>query len=650
MAIIYTYPRKTKIDDADSFIITDSGDKNITKTLEVGVIMAPIYALEKEIKIIKEQIAALSSQVTANEEKIESLDAKVKELAELILGWEDRIQQIEACCTTNSENIAKNSGDIANLTATIEGNTTAIKSINENIVTINTNITNIDNSVTTLQDDVSDVQGDVSTLKNDVRDLSDEVEALKTQLEKCCGGGEQRILTVTAVTDIEEEAKRLITVTGENTNWLVDSPVSIDTDIEEPFTISNITVIDATTLTFSLDTEAGNTSNGDYSLGVVTNSGADASCAECWSVTGGVIKKLAITSTPDTELNEGEEYIYNITTSGGIGERIVEMVSILPSWATFTPGPDGTGRITGSPSEAPATIDFEIRVFDESGQEERQSWQLQITAVITRYKYELVARDYQCDIGVLPGNIILNREDDGKIIKVATGGEETSNAWYSYLETSFDDPTPNLTVVDEYAGGVNEAITEGLIKTQCWTFAKCPDSSEAMPEIIYISKQIQEEITPGTSLFNIGDDSACYNALNESSCEFMVRFVEGDKVADCEDPKCQDGEKCTKPSFDALDKLSPDYDKGTRGTTYEANFGVNDAQVVKVTMKSEEGPTGLISNYVITPGTENGIVTVQVPIPEFTPYSEFTVEMDAVNCKDTPDQVNTTIEYNVVLK
>ena len=556
---------------------------------------------------------------------------------------------MENCCTTNSESIAKNAGEIANLTTTIEGNTGEIKNLNSSIGKINTNITNIDNSITTLQDDVSDALGGVSTLKDDVRDLSDEVDALKSQLEKCCGGGEQRILTATAITNINQATKREITVKGENTNWLVDSPVSIDTNIEEPFTISGITVVDATTLTFKLETEDGNASNGNYGLGVVTQSGADASCADCWSVTGGATKKLLFTSTPVTELNAGEEYIYNISTSGGNGLRTVEMVPPVPIWASFTPGPDGTGRITGSPSD-PSTYNFEVRVFDENDQQETQSWQLEVTTALSRHKYELVAQPYQCDIGVLQKEIILNREDDGKIIKVATGGEENSKAWYSYLVTSTDKPTPNITVVDEYAGTVDEALLAGLIKTECWTWTKCPDSSNTMPEVIYISKQIQKDLIPGTKLLNISDDSACYNALNESSCEFMVRFVEGDKVTGCEDPKCEDGEKCTKPSYDALDKLTPNYDQATRGETYKASFGVNDAQVVRATMKTEDGPTGLTSEYIITPGTENGVITVEVPIPELAPIPSFVIEMNAINCFSKTDEVNTIIEYTVNLR
>lgn len=156
MAIIYTYPVKNSIFDGDSFVITDAQDRNMTKQLGVGVIMAPIYELQ-------EQVAQLEKQIEDLYKRIEDINSQITVIQE-------EITALQQCCSENAKAIASN-------TTAIASNTTAQKVLASDIATNETDIASLD------------------TLLNKFISAQSETNAsLQAQINACCGSGGAAIL------------------------------------------------------------------------------------------------------------------------------------------------------------------------------------------------------------------------------------------------------------------------------------------------------------------------------------------------------------------------------------------------------------------------------------------------------------------------
>ncbi len=75
----------------------------------------------------------------------------------------------------------------------------------------------------------------------------------------------------------------------------------------------------------------------------------------------------AFTSTPGTEVNEGEEYIYEIAASDSDLDALTFGTTDLPEWLTFTDNGDGTALLSGTPTDEDAIeYSFSVTVSDGS--------------------------------------------------------------------------------------------------------------------------------------------------------------------------------------------------------------------------------------------------------------------------------------------
>lgn len=433
MAIIYTYPVKNSIFDGDSFVITDAQDRNMTKQLGVGVIMAPIYALQEQVEVIEKQI--------------EDLYARIEDINSQISVIQEQIAALQQCCAENAEAIASNANAIAN-------NTEAIKALGDDI-----------------DANEAAISGLEATLNKFIATQSETNASLQAQINACCGGGggEPKILNVTPVEGIQDGGSFTITITGEDTNWLTDTPTAVNLGLPTGAIVDQFKAISDTEITLTFTVPEGFPANGGYNVGVVAGD-SSASCERCWSVTpnagGAVILGLEpnkaergetittvisvenmpgpitlvnlgpgvtvesftleddgsisviatvaedaeiglndisiiygdkeqavledafqiepstaegpkIESTPGTEGTVGEQYVYSIVAVGN-GSIKIQVGEAFPSWATLTQGEEGY-IITGTPPEGSegAKFDFEIIATDQDGSV-TQSWQVNI--------------------------------------------------------------------------------------------------------------------------------------------------------------------------------------------------------------------------------------------------------------------------------
>jgi len=269
MAIIYTYPVKSTLVDADSVVITDSEDRNMTKQLGIGVIMAPIYALQDEvaeikqdIKIINENIASIESQISVIQENIAAL---------------------QNCCAENSQLISELSEDVASNSSEISTNASNISSNSNSIISNNKAISA----------------------------LSNEIANLQAQLDECCSGppAELRILSVTPQYDLKDGGTRTIQIIGENTTWRVggNQPTSITSPdmYDTGFEVLSFTPISDTEISAEVSfSKLLEPKEAEYASLVVTSPNSIASCTECWYL------------DPNPEEPVVENLIYNICELG----------------------------------------------------------------------------------------------------------------------------------------------------------------------------------------------------------------------------------------------------------------------------------------------------------------------------------------------
>lgn len=95
-----------------------------------------------------------------------------------------------------------------------------------------------------------------------------------------------------------------------------------------------------------------------------------------------------ITSNPETTSNAGETYTYNVTAVDSDGDPITLEATTLPSWATFTDNGDGTGVITGTPSDE-ETYDFTITASDGGAETDEQTWTVAVTDLQFYYTFRI---------------------------------------------------------------------------------------------------------------------------------------------------------------------------------------------------------------------------------------------------------------------
>lgn len=98
------------------------------------------------------------------------------------------------------------------------------------------------------------------------------------------------------------------------------------------------------------------------------------------------------TSSPTNQVTEDEQYIYNIETSdpdqGDL--RTISSVNPLPSWLNLTDNGDGTGLLSGTPTDADiGNYDIQLKVTDESDSSKFQSFT--ITVIDVNYDPEFIS-------------------------------------------------------------------------------------------------------------------------------------------------------------------------------------------------------------------------------------------------------------------
>lgn len=247
MAIIYTYPVKNSIFDGDSFVITDAQDRNMTKQLGVGVIMAPIYTLQEEVTLLEKQVTDLYARIQDIESQISTI--------------QEEIAALQQCC-------AQNAADIATNTNAIAANTEAQKALGSDIETNEAAISGLE-----------------ATLNKFIAAQSETNTSLQAQINACCGGGggEPKIVNVTPVEGIDDGGSFTITITGEDTNWLTDTPTAVNLGLPIGAIVDQFKAISDTEITLTFSVPEGFQANGGYDVSVVAGD-SSASCERCWNV------------------------------------------------------------------------------------------------------------------------------------------------------------------------------------------------------------------------------------------------------------------------------------------------------------------------------------------------------------------------------
>jgi len=151
------------------------------------------------------------------------------------------------------------------------------------------------------------------------------------------------------------------------------------------------------------------------------------------------------TSSPETEVREGDDYHYVVAASDPEGGEITLSAPTLPSWLSFSDTGDGTGELSGQPgSDEVGSHEVVLEAEDERGGVAEQSFTVEVegaeapvflsepvreVAVDAAYVYDIEAEDPAGEaltIGAdhLPDWLDLEDQGDGKARLSGTPGEE----------------------------------------------------------------------------------------------------------------------------------------------------------------------------------------------------------------------------------
>ena len=324
MAIIYTYPQKNKLVDADSVVITDSEDRNMTKQLNIGVIMAPVYALQEEVKIIQKQITEIFETISVIEEQIAVI--------------EQEIAQLQKCCAENAENIAVN-------TVNINNNTAAIEDLQE-----------------CCDDNSSSINELSAQLSAFIKNQTVINQTLQAEIDACCGSGEPKIKNVTPISNADEGGTFDVVITGEATSWLTDEPTDIICNLPGEFTINSFEATSDTSITFNITLPEGSEANGGYDVSVVAGD-SSAACTGCWSVTGKTVgDTYRYDICPDQCDVENAPQLINLERAGQTGEAIKVLFTESGKTAVYS----FTGKSKSDPDGEITVITSFVAIKPES--------------------------------------------------------------------------------------------------------------------------------------------------------------------------------------------------------------------------------------------------------------------------------------------
>lgn len=143
------------------------------------------------------------------------------------------------------------------------------------------------------------------------------------------------------------------------------------------------------------------TVGGTYTLRLTVTDADGATATDTRTVTIGTVNAPPVfSSTPTTSVNEGNAYVYNITTTDGNNDARTITANQKPSWMTFRDNGDGTATLTGNPLDPEeGRYPVVLTVADGKGGSTEQRFEvsvLNMAPVITSF-----TGTFSGDVGVL---------------------------------------------------------------------------------------------------------------------------------------------------------------------------------------------------------------------------------------------------------
>lgn len=213
MAIIYTYPAKSRVVNADKIIISDSQEKDNTKAVTIEVLFQDL------LKLINE-----------NTNRIEALDAELTERIAVIT------QDVER--TDSSLKVLENDN---------EENKEAIKDIGDDLERVKEK-----NNL--LGQEVEDNTDAIEANEGSIKELKGEIAELKDRLDICCPEASIRSVTPS---QMQAPYQNSYTVVIEGTSTVWTSFDDVNTSFGSNMTIVSTTVDSDTQITAVIKPDAG---------------------------------------------------------------------------------------------------------------------------------------------------------------------------------------------------------------------------------------------------------------------------------------------------------------------------------------------------------------------------------------------------------
>jgi hypothetical protein len=122
---------------------------------------------------------------------------------------------------------------------------------------------------------------------------------------------------------------------------------------------------------------------GNHSVGLAVSDGTGPAVQQSFTITvNDVDSQPTFTSSPVTSVDEGAAYSYAITTADVDGDTLTLTAPTLPAWLTFTAGANGTGTLSGTPTQAQVgNHSVGLAVSDGTGPAVQQSFTLTVNGV-----------------------------------------------------------------------------------------------------------------------------------------------------------------------------------------------------------------------------------------------------------------------------
>lgn len=261
-------------------------------------------------------------------------------------------------------------------------------------------------------------------------------------------GSFEYILQEEVLIDIDEDSIpnpiEILNIPGETLNYF---QVGVTNDTTSPIDVTNLILPTGFEVIDSLPTQIGITNRdtfhirlaedtfGEYT-GIATFDTSDGS-NHSLNLLGKVSNYPTFTSSPITQIDEGDTYTYNVVTTDPDSGDSLTITGNIPNWLTLIDNGDGTATLQGTPNSTnTGTHNVELTVTDSLGLSVNQTYSLDVTANLepqitsnpqlttsfnTTYKYDITSNEADVTFnGSYPTWLTLTDNGDGTAILQGT--------------------------------------------------------------------------------------------------------------------------------------------------------------------------------------------------------------------------------------